>query len=204
MQAGTTVHICSKCLTEIGYYNNKINSVVLPDDIECYCDGMICVGAYSEALKTALRNFKFNDKPSYFRAFAELLAHKLENLLDTSQIDLIVPVPLSKSRLRQRGYNQSELIAKHVSRLSHIPFSNNVLLKMKDTKSQSTLSRADRLINLENSFFIKNSSKVYDKNILIIDDIITTGSTVNECSKALKSVGAKQVLAGVIATTRAT
>ena len=202
LSIGTPIYICGECADKIGYYNNDINSLNLPENIKTYCDGMVCIGQYKDTLKNSLKRFKFSNKPSYYRGFGKLLALKIQNTIQFDRIDLIVPVPLHKNRQRKRGYNQSELIAKYTANQLGIPLKNNVLIKISESKSQSTLSRNERLLNVQGSFNAVNTEAVNNKNILIVDDIITTGSTVNQCSKALKEAGAISVIAGAIATTR--
>ncbi len=202
LKTGAPIYICEKCADKIGYYNNCINYLSLPKDLKIYCDGMICVGRYSENLKDSLRRFKFSNKPSYYRAFGMLLALKVQNTIQLDNIDLIIPVPLHKNRQKQRGYNQAELVAKYASKQLKVPFAENILIKTSESKNQSVLSRNERFFNLEGLFYVNNAETIINKNILLIDDIITTGSTVNQCSKALKQAGASTIIAAVIATTR--
>jgi len=163
---------------------------------------MVCVGKYSDSLKNSLKRFKFSNKPSYYRAFGKLLALKVQNTIQVDQIDMIIPVPLHRSRQKQRGYNQAELIGEYAAKQLGIPLEANILVKASESKSQSVLSRNERLSNVEGLFKVVNAEAIYNKNILIIDDIVTTGSTVNQCSRALKQAGAGSIIAGVIATTR--
>jgi len=202
LNTGTPIYICEQCAGKIGYYNNCINSLNLPRGIETYCDGMVCVGKYLDSLKNSLKRFKFSNKPSYYRAFGKLLALKVQNTIQLNQIDMIIPVPLHRSKQKQRGYNQAELIATYVAKLLCIPLKSNILVKTYETKSQSVLSRNERLSNIEDLFKVVNVQAIYNKNILIIDDIVTTGSTLNQCSKALRQAGARIIVAGVVATTR--
>jgi competence protein ComFC len=202
LKVGTPIYICEKCTGKVEYYNNCVNSLNLPREIETYCDGMVCVGKYSDSLKNSLKSFKFSNKPSYYRAFGKLLALKVQNTIQLGQIDMIIPVPLHRSRQKQRGYNQSYLIGECVAKLLCLPLESTILVKSSESKSQSVLSRNERLSNVEGLFKVVNADTIYNKNILIIDDIVTTGSTVNQCSKALKQAGASSVIAGVIATTR--
>ncbi|WP_242835586.1 ComF family protein [Ruminiclostridium josui] len=196
------IYICEKCVGEIDYYKNSILSLNLPVEIQNYCDGILCVGRYSDSLKEALRRFKFSNKPSYYRAFGKLLALKIESTGQKANFDMIVPVPLYKSRHKQRGYNQAELMAEQISKTLKVPCEKNLLIKTSPTKSQSALKRTDRLLNLEDAFMVVSDGVAANKNILLIDDIVTTGSTLNQCCKALKQAGAKRIIAGVIATTR--
>ena len=107
--------------------------------------------------------------------------------------DIIMPIPISKKRFKQRGYNQSGLFAKKIADMLQIEFAENILIKKKDNKPQSTLSQEQRIQNIQDVYKIKNKEKVYDKKILLVDDIFTTGSTANECSKMLKQARTKEV-----------
>lgn len=195
--------ICEACAFHIDYYNNRINSLGLPESHKVYCDGIICVGRYNNSLKNSIKKFKFGNKPSYFRAFGTLLSLKVKNTENLDKIDIVIPVPLHKSRRKQRGYNQAELIAVYTAKQLGVRLESSILIKTMETQTQSLLSKTDRLTNLEEAFSVRFPKQVAGKNILLVDDIITTGSTVNQCSKALKAAGAHRVIAGVIATTRA-
>ncbi|HEX2924829.1 MAG TPA: ComF family protein [Ruminiclostridium sp.] len=202
LKVGVPIYICNKCAEEMGYYKNYIGSLNLPGRMQNYCDGMICVGSYSGSLKNSLKRFKFGNKPSYYRTFGKLLTMKIQNTPQMVCFDMIVPVPMHKERQKQRGYNQAGLMAEQASRILGLPCEENLLIKVKASKSQSVLSRSERLINLEDAFKVVDNKLLQGKNILLIDDILTTGSTVNQCCKALKAAGAEKVIAGVIATTR--
>ncbi len=202
LKAGTPIYICEKCADKIEYYNNCINSLNLPRNIETFCDGMVCVGKYSDSLKNSMKRFKFSNKPSYYRAFGKLLALKVQNTIQLEKIDLIISVPLHKNRQKHRGYNQAELVARCVAKQLGIPFKGDVLVKTSQSKSQSVLSRNERFYNLDGLFEVNKAETIFNKNILLIDDIITTGSTVNQCSRVLKQAGANSIIAGIIATTR--
>lgn len=100
--------------------------------------------------------------------------------------DIIIPVPISKKRLQERGYNQSELIAKQVSKNIEIKVETNCLYKNKNITAQSSLNKDQREENIKDAYIIKNKEKLSDKKILLLDDIYTTGNTANECCKMLK------------------
>ncbi len=196
------IYICEKCVGEIDYYENSVLSLNLPLGIQNYCDGLLCVGRYSGSLKETLRRFKFSNKSSYYRALGKLLALKIQNTKQLDSFDVIVPVPLHKSRQKHRGYNQAELMAEQIAKTLKVTCEKNLLIKSTATNSQSMLKRTERLLNLEDAFMAVNDGLIAHKNILLIDDIVTTGSTVNQCCKVLKRAGAEKVIAGVIATTR--
>ena len=110
--------------------------------------------------------------------------------------DIIIPVPMYKTKKDTRGYNQAEVLAKE---LGGVPMKNDVLIKIIDTKKQSTLNKEERSQNLIGAYKIQNSEIIQNKNIILIDDIFTTGSTVNECSKILKQAGAYEICVLTIA-----
>lgn len=167
-----------------------------------YCDGMLCVGKYCDSLKKSIKRFKFGNKPSYYRAFGKLIALKIQNTAQLGKIDIVIPVPMHKNMQKQRGYNQSALMAEYIAKHLGLKLGRNLLIKTIKTQNQSLLSKADRLTNLEGAFKVTSPGQITDSNILLVDDIITTGSTVNQCSKVLKQAGAGRIIACVIATTR--
>jgi len=114
---------------------------------------------------------------------------------------IIIPVPLSQKRLKWRGFNQAEEIAKNLSIYLEIPLFNNILVKNKETFSQSKLPKEERKRNLLNSFCLKNK-QIKNKKILLVDDIYTTGSTMEGCAKTLKKAGAKEIIGITIARTK--
>jgi len=118
-----------------------------------------------------------------------------ENL---KKYDIIIIVPISKQRKKERGYNQSYLIAKEISKIIKIPIAKKVLYKIKNTTPQSLLNKKQREENAKGVYKAPNTTKLYDKKILLIDDIYTTGNTVNECTKILLNNGVKRQNIGVL------
>lgn len=117
-----------------------------------------------------------------------------------SPFDMIIPVPLHLKRLRQRGFNQSCIIAKNLSRKIKIPYQRAILIRTINTPSQGKLSRTDRFENVTKCFSIASSNKnhIADRNILIVDDVFTTGATCLSCARTLLQAGAKAVSAFTI------
>ncbi|MCK5180025.1 MAG: ComF family protein [Candidatus Omnitrophica bacterium] len=113
--------------------------------------------------------------------------------LDIKQFEKIVPIPLFPSRLRERGYNQSRLLAEEIGQRYKIDLSLNNLVRARETKHQARLSEKERWTNICGAFRIKDSAKFSGKNILIIDDLLTTGATASEAAHTLKDAGAKTV-----------
>ena len=117
-----------------------------------------------------------------------------------TKFDIIISVPLHKNREAKRGYNQARLVSGALSRITGIKEYSRLLVRNRNTGAQSLLDRKSRLVNLNDAFGITNERLIKDKNILLIDDIMTTGSTINECARTLKKAGARTVTAAVIAT----
>lgn len=106
---------------------------------------------------------------------------------------ILIPVPLYKKRMKERGFNQSEEIGKELAKFLKIPLIKNNLIKTKETLSQTKLTRNEREENIKNAFSVKNGGKIKRKKILLIDDIYTTGATMEECARILKKSGARSV-----------
>ncbi len=107
--------------------------------------------------------------------------------------DIIIPVPIHKKRMKERGYNQSELIAQELSKMANIKCYKDILIKIRNNKPQSTLNGKMRKENAKNVYKLEKIEKITNKRILLFDDIYTTGATVNSCIQELKKVKVKQI-----------
>ena len=151
------------------------------------------VGLYDQSLRGAIHQFKYNGKVGLDRPLGVLLERGVDSAL---KIDLVVPVPLSPQRLRQRSYNQALLLAREFARIKNLPVTTDLLLKVRETKSQQGLSAKERVKNLQGAFELQRT--VFGSTILLIDDVMTTGATVEACSQALLANGAEAVYVAVI------
>ncbi|MEW5908153.1 MAG: ComF family protein [Patescibacteria group bacterium] len=116
---------------------------------------------------------------------------------------IVVPVPLSEKRLKERGFNQSELIAEKISKELNIPIITGELLKIKETPSQVDLKNIqDRLKNVRGSMAVKNKETLRDKEVILVDDVITTGATLDEAKRALRGAGVKKIISLVVAKSK--
>lgn len=152
---------------------------------------------YTKNMRKVILDLKFSN----CKAYAKLLADMMKDYLDSYDIwdtfDYIVPVPLHKKRLKERGYNQSELIAKEVAEYLKIPMRTDLLIRTKATKKQSSLVRTERVTNVQSAF--KCTEKCDGKKILLFDDIYTTGNTAQSCARELANNGAEQICALTLA-----
>ncbi len=140
---------------------------------------------YEGLIRKLILDFKFNDKPYLYKTFVNFLLKNEKIFENIKKYDKIIPVPISKKRYKERGYNQSELIAREIERQTKLEMLNNCLIKTKNIIEQSKLNKEDRKRNIQGVYTLKNGQLIEGKSILVIDDIYTTGSTVNECSKIL-------------------
>jgi ComF family protein len=152
-------------------------------------------------LQLAIRLFKYQGKVSLAAPLAALMIARLPPL---SSVDVIMPVPLHIERLRQREFNQSLLLADHLGRRLDIPVAYTNLIRTVPTPAQTTLSRKSRQKNLRRAFAVRHPDAIVNKRILLIDDVFTTGTTVNECAKALRRAGSGDVFAITLSRTVST
>lgn len=153
---------------------------------------------YKEPIKTLIHEFKYNDKLFYKNFLSQLLIEQFY-INFNEKIDFVCCVPISLYKKFSRGYNQTELLAVEFAKKVNIEFMPNLLKRVKHTVSQFKLSREERLKNVKDIFAVVMPEKVKGKNVLIIDDVCTTGETLNQCGKVLKSAKAKKVFGYVVA-----
>lgn len=153
---------------------------------------------YAGTTKDLIHQLKYNGYISPAGYLAVPLAEYLQSDADLKDYDLICPIPLHRVRKRERGYNQSELIAYAAAKLAEMPYAQP-LIRSHYTRSQTMLSREKRKKNLHGAFAICNRDAVKDKKVILVDDVFTTGSTLNEAAKELKTAGAIKVAAITVA-----
>ncbi len=139
-------------------------------------------------LARLIYDLKYHDRPDIGEDMGRLMANEMQLAHYFDGIDVLLPVPLSRKRLRQRGYNQSEMLAIGVSDITHLPIVTNALRRKHFVKSQTRLSRHERQENVEDMFELRDGGKLQGKHVLLIDDICTTGATLIACIDALKNI----------------
>ena len=151
------------------------------------------LGFYEGSLQEAIHRWKYEGKEYLSILFAEWMAERFYHYWDYNFFDFLIPVPLHKKRLRERGFNQALLLVRELSRRTGIPYRKRVLQKKRLTVPQVKLSGAEREKRVRGTFHLLDKEAVMEKSILLVDDVYTTGATVNECARILLAGGAKRV-----------
>lgn len=186
---------CNNCKKKLEYIRGVIN---IQKASNKHFDYFICAYSYEKIIRKLLLDFKFYNK----KHLCYFLASDLSKILGEfhlEKVDYISYVPISFYRYINRGYNQSELIAKCISRSLGVPLLKYCLVKIKNNKAQSTLNISKRKSNVNGVYKVLFKKAIKGKSIILVDDIYTTGSTVNECSRILKDAGAKSIIVATVA-----
>jgi ComF family protein len=203
----STAPICKTCWNTIRPYSGPVCQRCgkpLVSDSATYCgeclkrepafDCARSFGLYEGALRNAIYHMKYFG----LRRLAGPLAEKMTGMR-LPPVDAVIPVPLHRSRHRQREFNQSALVARHAARKLNAELIINGLRKTRETAPQVGLTYKERIKNVRNAFSIEDEGRITGKKIILVDDVVTTGSTIRECAKALKRGGASYVYAASLA-----
>lgn len=204
-KTGKRPMICRDCTKKIKYISEPSCyrcGKPLEDDYREYCqdcDGKefyygraVAAFAYSDAMKASMYGFKYNNRREYAGFYADSIVKGHGTVIRGWNADVIVPVPLHVKRLRRRGYNQAEVFGNALSARLGIPADGSVLVRTANTVPLKTLNDKERANNIKNAFQIAKETLQY-KKIIIVDDIYTTGTTVNECARVLREAGATDI-----------
>lgn len=184
--------VCPRCQKELPYTPEHDSF-----DGGRYIEYLISPLYYKDLVRSCIVRYKFYNKKLYHYTLATIISMQLEKIDEIRNADYILPVPLSKKRLKQRGYNQSALIAKDLSDMLGIKFDEDILIRLRHTKRQSKLNFTQKQVNVLGAFACTQSLK--GKSVILVDDLYTTGATINECAKMLKQVGCSKVYGVTVA-----
>jgi ComF family protein len=151
------------------------------------------LGRYDERLMSAIHSFKYGGKIQTGVALGEMMARRIYSGISIRDFSLIIPIPLHPKRLRERGFNQSLILARQIARGQSLPVDYRSLERAIDTAPQTALKKTERSRNVKGAFIVNNRDAVKGKKILLVDDVLTTGSTVRECARILLASGAEDV-----------
>lgn len=181
--------LCKKCAIEI----KKHEIDLINKNKKMYFNESMHIFKYNGIIRQKLIEYKFQDQAYMYKTFAKIILKNKKVCGFLEKYDIIIPVPIHKKRRLKRGYNQTELVAKEICKNTGLELKTDTLVKQKNIVAQSELNKNERKSNIKNAFKVKNTGKIIGKKILLFDDIYTTGSTVNECSKMLREAAVKQI-----------
>lgn len=183
--------LCNKC--EIQLRKQAKFEIKKNQNTNYYFQEHLYIFEYQGMIRKIILNYKFKDKSYLYQTIVNFLLKNKKFFQILKSYDTIIPVPISKKRRKERGYNQSELIAREIAKRTGLDYQNRCLIKTKNIIEQSKLNKEERQKNIQGVYELRQLQKLQDKKILLIDDIYTTGSTVNECSKILMEANPKKV-----------
>ncbi len=190
-----TAVVCQACLAGFNPVpkENRLSHLIVHSGIDAAYAGWY----YEKGLVNLIHSLKYNDMAKLGRTLGQLLGQVINQQL-LGPIDIISAVPLHRVKYRERGYNQAAWIAKGIAEVWSVPVHNNILKKNKYTISQTTLKKAERQKNMLTAFTVVNP--VEGQAIALVDDVITTGSTISACAVTLKTAGAARIVALTVST----
>ena len=189
--------LCKKCEKKLE--SNTIWEIKENQNPYIFFEELISIFKYEGIIRDKIIDYKFNEKSYLYKTFTIFLLKNKKIFEKIQSYDTIIPVPISEKRKKTRGYNQSLLISREISKKTGIKLQEKNLIKIKNTIEQSKLDKEEREKNVQNVYQIKNEEILKNKKILLLDDIYTTGNTVNSCCKILKKAKPKKIGVIVIA-----
>lgn len=206
-----TSAICHLCLSKISVHATLFCGICkarLPENKKiCHKKSKYYLGAvtnYGDVIRRLIHKLKYGKWQRISPIINELTGRYLKNLnLKLNKNYIVVPIPLHKNKKAERGFNQSEIIAKYVAEKLKLPLKTDNLAREKETKSQTEMKDwEERKNNIKESFSVSSSEDIKGKNIILVDDIYTSGATIGEAAEVLKKSGAKKIIALVVAKAR--
>lgn len=193
---------CDACTQSIPFIKGEICKYCGAAKDDCGCKKrhshyyeLIASPLYYEAdVKSCIHRFKFRGDRNLSKPLGKLMAGAVDERFGDIEFDYVTYIPMFRKKEHKRGFNQSRLLAREVAELCKIPFADKMLIKLYDTDNQHDCSRLERTGNLIGAFDVNKSFDITNKTVLLIDDIKTSGATLNECGKMLYLNGANRVI----------
>jgi len=157
------------------------------------------LGTFDDYYQKLIHRFKYDKKIPLGKRLAQSLGQIVAQDEDFASCDLVIPVPLHRARHRERGFNQSEILAEGVSQAINLPLVKDILKRKKNTKDQTYLNAQQRTENVRDAFMVIQPERINERDVILVDDVITTGATLNECARMLQKAGAKRIFAVTLA-----
>ena len=157
------------------------------------------LGTFDDHYQKLIHRFKYGKSLPLGRRLAQRLGQVVSETTGFMDCDLVIPVPLHRAKHRERGFNQSDVLGEGISQATGVAFGKGILKRKKNTKDQTHLNAQQRAENVKDAFVVKRPDLTDGKRVILVDDVMTTGATLNECARMLRTVGVKEVLAATLA-----
>lgn len=198
--------VCSSCMLELprtNYHANPDNALMkrLYGRVPLQFAAAFFLFRKHGKVQKLLHRLKYNNHPEIGETLGQVYGHDLREYNLDQKIDMIIPVPLHKSKKRKRGYNQSAAFGKGLSTSLNKPCPEDVLVKITKTETQTKKTKLARWQNVKEVFHVAKPEQLHQQNVLLVDDVITTGATIEACAKMLLDAGCKSVSIASIAYT---
>ncbi len=186
--------VCARCGKPLDEEGDLCSDCANMDHVyEKGCAALV----YDEYISKSIYRFKYNGKQEFSHFYGRIMSERLGDIIKSWNVEAIVPVPVHRSKLKKRGYNQAALIAKELSKRLKIPVNEALVIRTADTKVQKNLGARERQNNLKGAFKVPRNS-VELNTVLIVDDIYTTGATVDSVARCLKGAGVSSVYSATL------
>lgn len=186
------VWLCKECFSRIKTSENINLANLVSDNLK---EVFVVVSYDNQILQKAIHLLKYN----FIKDLAPVLARLIQKYVQAKSLEplftnaVLIPIPLHKKRALWRGFNQAQLLGAELAKLLNLKMAAGVLKRSRASQPQAALKEQERLKNIINTFEICSALEIIDKNVILIDDVVTTGATMNECARILKIAGAKNV-----------
>ncbi len=193
--------VCLDCFNTLSPVRREfIQQAILHRLAPVYLDDLHIAVFFNPLTRVLIHQIKYAGMNHLARCFAREVFRNFPFPYSPAENAVVVPVPLHPLRRKERGYNQSEWIARGLFRDLHLPILTDLLRRIRHTRSQTRLNREERKENVREAFRCRESSRIAGRTVLLVDDVVTTGATMNECARVLKDCGANRVVGFALAT----
>jgi len=200
-QPGGIPILCDPCLRLLLPLPAEFSQVHIINRLHpCYIDELWIAFEFNEVIRLLLHGIKYQKMPRLGMRIGEYASENFRNKLKAVGDNLVLPIPLHTVRKKEREYNQSSYVARGIFEETEANIVENLLIRRRYTASQTKLNRMKRKLNVKDAFSLRDKSMVQDDMVVLVDDVVTTGATMNECARLLKENGVSKIIGVALAT----